>query len=118
MSSPHGTSSGDHSSGLKGLDAALLQSQLVCLFYICVTCLITRYRGTVRGCAGRPLCARARARARAPALCSPHATPSSSALLLVQAWHNDGWHLPMVVALAFSTWLKLKSVSSDGAHSA
>ena len=48
MSSPHGSSNGDHSGSLKGLDAALLQSQLVCLAYICVSCCITMYRGTVR----------------------------------------------------------------------
>lgn len=152
MSSPHGTSSGDHSGGLKGLDAALLQSQLVCLFYICVSCLITMYRGTVRV----PFLGRARGRGRrggtprpldlSPALTSavgcrqsalrappgPLTPPSSRwhhpplyarcraphPTRAQKAWHNDGWHLPMVIALAFSTYLKLKSVSDDGSHSA
>lgn len=50
---------------MKGLDSAILQSQLVCLAFVFVTCCITMYRGT--------------------------------------AWHNDGWHLPMVAALFFST---------------
>jgi len=62
----HGMMDPHHSGvSMKGLDAAILQSQLVCLGYIFVTCLVTMYRGT--------------------------------------AWHNDGWHLPMVAALAFST---------------
>ncbi len=38
--------------------------------------------------------------------CTPHPT-------LNQAWHNDGWHLPMVAALAFSTYLKLASWNED-----
>jgi hypothetical protein len=128
--SSHGPTSGDHSS-LKGLDAALLQSQLVCLGYICLSCCITMYRGTVRGVTARwprhprdtaPFGARS---CSSPFLCStapcqwsPLAHPP---LLhpppLAQAWHNDGWHLPMVIALAFSTYLKLKQVSGED-HSA
>ena len=61
----HEAHGGHHGTGLKGLDSAILQSQLVCLGFVFVTCCITMYRGT--------------------------------------AWHNDGWHLPMVAALFFST---------------
>jgi hypothetical protein len=40
--------SGDHSlSAPRGLDYALLQSQLVCLFYILLSCCVTMYRGSV-----------------------------------------------------------------------
>ena len=103
MSQPHGSSGGDHSGlSLKGLDAALLQSQLVCLLFIFVSVCVTMYRGTVRPCCFRP--------PPPPppgllthCLCTPHICCCS------QAWHNDGWHLPMVAALAFSTWLKLSS---------
>jgi hypothetical protein len=119
MSSPHGTSNGDHSGSLKGLDAALLQSQLVCLGYICISCCITMYRGTVR-CPLPLLLALLPFWPCLPAAhpAPPHTPPTPPLPFLPpQAWHNDGWHLPMVIALAFSTYLKLKQVSGED-HSA
>ena len=60
----HSLPGGDHTAGggLKGLDGALLQSQLVCLLYVAFSVCITMYRGTcvehvAAGIARRPLTA-------------------------------------------------------------
>ena len=57
----HSLPGGDHTAGggLKGLDGALLQSQLVCLLYVAFSVCVTMYRGTcVDGAAPRtpPAC--------------------------------------------------------------
>jgi hypothetical protein len=97
--------SGDHSlSAPRGLDYALLQSQLVCLFYILLSCCVTMYRGSV-SVHHAVVCDAQQNFALPLTPCTP---PPPS-----QAWHNDGWHLPMVAALAFSTYLKLASWNED-----
>lgn len=101
----HSTSGGDHTAGggLKGLDGALLQSQLVCLLYVAFSVCVTMYRGTCVKDGRRWLAA--------PSLCL---TPPPSRLR--SAFHNDGWHLPMVAALAFSTYLKMTSRDLEESH--